>query len=178
MLLKMDDYISRAFFSKNVLIVEGDTEDIVLRETISLMPDKIRDDILHNWQIIKARGKASIVSLVKYLSAAGIVPYILHDRDLGTERAEIFNEPILNSIGFPERVFTLNECIEDVLGYNPPSYEKPSKAYTFIQQTWKGDWNNIREEWRRTVELIFKTSFNKDINSTNIPLEEILKEPK
>lgn len=29
MLLKMDDYISRVFFSKNVLIVEGDTEDIV-----------------------------------------------------------------------------------------------------------------------------------------------------
>lgn len=77
MLLKMDDYISRVFFSKYVLIVEGDTEDIVLRETLNRMPSIVKKDIECNWQIIKARGKAAIISLVKYLKAMGINPVVI-----------------------------------------------------------------------------------------------------
>ncbi|WP_057914643.1 AAA family ATPase [Peribacillus muralis] len=160
MLLKMDDYISRAFFSKNVLIVEGDTEDIILRETISRMPSIVRVDILHNWQIIKARGKSSIISLVKYLSATGIVPYVIHDRDQGTPGAEIFNTPILEAMVNPNRRFMLEECIEDALGYPAPSAEKPSKAYIYIQKSCTKEWSSIPEKWREIVETIFEDSFN------------------
>ncbi len=42
MLLKMDDYLARVFFAKNILIIEGDTEEIVLRETILAMPEDMR----------------------------------------------------------------------------------------------------------------------------------------
>ncbi|WP_054722595.1 AAA family ATPase [Lacticaseibacillus nasuensis] len=66
MLLKMDDYINRAFCQKKVLIVEGDTEDIILRLSIDDMPENMRMNVLQNWQIVKARGKAAIISLVRY----------------------------------------------------------------------------------------------------------------
>lgn len=80
MLLKMDDYLARVFFAKNILIIEGDTEEIVLRETILAMPEDMRKNVRNNWQIIRARGKAVIISLIKYLKAMGIEPYVMHDR--------------------------------------------------------------------------------------------------
>jgi hypothetical protein len=61
--------MAKIFFVDNVLIVEGDTEDIVIRETLQRMPNELRKDILHNWHVVKARGKATIISLVKYLNA-------------------------------------------------------------------------------------------------------------
>ncbi len=67
----MDDYVSRVFFSKKILVVEGDTEEIVLRETIKRMSSTVRKQIFTNYQIIKARGKAAIIALVKYLKALG-----------------------------------------------------------------------------------------------------------
>lgn len=32
MIQKIDDYVARVFFSQKVIIVEGDTEDIVFKE--------------------------------------------------------------------------------------------------------------------------------------------------
>src|SRR5690606_31253904 len=74
MLLKIDDYIARAFFANNVIIVEGDTEDILLRESISRLPKQNYLSIISNFEVIKARGKAAIIGLVKYLTAMGIKP--------------------------------------------------------------------------------------------------------
>jgi len=160
MLLKIDDYISRIFFTKNVLIIEGDTEELVLRETITRLPAPIKRDILHNWQIIKARGKAVIISLVKYLKACGIDPHVLHDRDHGTERAQQFNKPIKDSVGNPNSVFLLEECIENVLGYDPPAAEKPYTAYKFILENWGDDWSSVSANWKDIVEQIFASSFS------------------
>src|SRR5699024_5038815 len=61
MLLKMDDSITKVFFTKNVLVVEGDTEEIVIRETLSRMPEKMYKEFSYNWEIVKARGKATII---------------------------------------------------------------------------------------------------------------------
>ncbi|MDY8025698.1 ATP-dependent nuclease [Paenibacillus polymyxa] len=160
MLLKIDDYISRVFFSKNILIVEGDTEDIVLRESIRRMPDIVRKDIECNWQIIKARGKAVIISLVKYLKAMGLNPVVIHDKDEGVPRAELFNEPILKAIGNEDNRIMLNNCLEDVLGYSAPSNEKPYNAYKHISENWHENWNSISKEWKIIMENIFKDSFS------------------
>jgi putative ATP-dependent endonuclease of OLD family len=160
MLLKLDDHISRVFFSKHVLIVEGDTEDIVLRETINRMPSKVRKDIECNWQIVKARGKATIISLVKYLRAMGINPVVIHDKDEGMERAEVFNNPILEAVGDDRRRIMLGNCIEDVLGYDPPSNEKPYKAYTYISRNWTEDWESISPMWKLIITDVFKESFD------------------
>lgn len=155
LILKMDDYLSRIFFAKNILIVEGDTEELVLKETIFLMPDDLKKNVLSNWQIIRARGKASIIALVNYLTTMGITPYVLHDLDLETTGAAVMNEPIQRALNCDERLFTLENCIEDILGYTPPKSDKPYKAYKFIQENWNNDYSNINKDWIRIVEEIF-----------------------
>lgn len=160
MLLKIDDYIAKVFFARNVLIVEGDTEDIVLRETISRMPEIVRKDILQNWQIIKARGKATISSLVKYLKAMGIEPNVIHDEDSGVANAEMHNQPILDAVGEASRRIMLHNCIEDILGYEPPSKDKPYKAYKNIKDNWGDDWESVCGPWRAKMEDLFKESFD------------------
>ncbi|EAG9220666.1 hypothetical protein AJL11_06870 [Listeria monocytogenes] len=153
--LKMDDYLARIFFARNVLIVEGDTEEIVLRETISLMPEKMKKNVLSNWQIVRARGKAVIISLVKYLKAMGIEPYVMHDLDSETPGAAKMNEPIRNALNDDTKLITLNNCIEDILGYAAPTSNKPHKAYKFIQEKWDGDYKSISEKWKKIVEKLF-----------------------
>ncbi|OEI75650.1 hypothetical protein BG616_16190 [Bacillus subtilis] len=159
MIVRVDDQMAKIFFVNNVLIVEGDTEDIVLRETIQRMPNEVRKDILHNWHIVKARGKASIISLVKYLNAMGIRPFVIHDKDTGTAGAEVFNQPILKLVG-EDRIFPLENCIEDILGYPAPISEKPFRAYRYIISNWGETWAECTSgDWKTLVERIFTTSF-------------------
>lgn len=159
MLLKIDDYVARVFFAKNVLIVEGDTEDIVLRESIIRMPQIVQQDIKQSWQIIKARGKATIISLVKYLRSMGIDPVVIHDEDSETPRAVIYNQPILVAVGNATKRHMLTNCIEDVLGYQAPTKEKPSTAYRYIKDNWGDDWSSVPNSWRQIIERVFDESF-------------------
>lgn len=55
MLIKFDAYMSRVFFANKVIVIEGDTEEIVLKETIKLMPEEVQLKILSDVQIVKAR---------------------------------------------------------------------------------------------------------------------------
>lgn len=152
MLLKIDDNISKVFFTKNVLIIEGDTEEIVIRETLSRMPEELHKEFSYNWEVVRARGKATIISLVKYLKALGINPFVMHDRDRGTDRAETFNQPILEAVGDFNRVIVLEECMEDILGYPTPSYNKPYKAYKFINDSWGDNWEEVNPKWKVIME--------------------------
>lgn len=152
MLLKIDDYVSKAFFVKNVLIVEGDTEEIVIKETISRLPEQERKKTLCNWQLIKARGKAAIIPLVRYLKLMGINPYVIHDKDSSKPGAVKFNEPIRLNVGDDKKIWVLENCIEDILGYEPPNYDKPYKAYKFINDNWGDNWMDIPEKWRDLIE--------------------------
>lgn len=154
MLLKVDDDISKVFFSRNVLIIEGDTEEVVIRESLSRMPEDLYKEFSYNWEVIRARGKATIISLVKYLRALGIEPFVIHDRDLGTEKAVSFNKPILEAVGNEHKVILLHECIEDVLGYSAPSNNKPYIAYKFINDNWGSTWEEINPKWRSIMERL------------------------
>lgn len=155
MLLKVDDYMAKVFFAKNVLIIEGDTEDLVLRETLQRMPDRIRKNIESNWQIVKARGKATIISLVKYLKAMGIQPYVIHDEDHGNERAERYNQPILDALGDVSKRVMLTNCIEDILGYPAPSNEKPYRAFRHIAANWGDEWDSLPMAWKYVIHQVF-----------------------
>ncbi|SHJ43253.1 hypothetical protein SAMN02745176_03545 [Lutispora thermophila DSM 19022] len=135
------------------------------------MPEIVRKDILQNWQIIKAHGKAAIISLVKYLQAMGIKPIVIHDSDVGNEKAESYNKPILDAIGDESRRIMLNKCVEDVLGYKPPSNEKPYTAYSFIKNNWKEDWESINESWKSIMEQVFKDSFALSLDNISNPAE-------
>lgn len=160
MIVRIDDYVAKVFFVDNILIVEGDTEDVVIRETLQRMPAEVRKDILHNWHVVKARGKASIISLAKYLNAMGLKPYVIHDKDTGTEGAEKFNAPILGVVG-EERRFMLEDCVEDVLGYAPPTSEKPFRAYRYINSCWGDNWDGVLPgDWKTLMEDIFASSFS------------------
>ena len=169
LILKMDDYLSRVFFSQRVLIVEGDTEEVVLRHTISLMPKELRDKVLNNWQIIRARGKPVIISLIKYLKALGIEPSVMHDKDSETPGAMIMNKPIKNALGNDKYLTTLENCIEDILGYTPPDSEKPYKAYKYVTENWKV-WEDVTETWKEIVNNIFN-EVNEDCKQSSVEAE-------
>lgn len=169
LILKMDDYLSRVFFSQRVLIVEGDTEEVVLRHTISLMPKELRDKVLNNWQIIRARGKTVIISLIKYLKALGIEPSVMHDKDSETPGAMIMNKPIKNALGNDKYLTTLENCIEDILGYTPPNSEKPYKAYKYVTENWKV-WEDVTETWKEIVNNIFN-EVNEDCKQSSVEAE-------
>jgi len=156
MIMRIDDYVSRIFFTKRVVVVEGDTEDIVIRETLKRLEKNKRLLISANTEIIKARGKASIIGLSKYLISMGITPFIIHDRDSGNVKAESFNKPIENVVG-QDNVIKLEECIEDILGYASPSGEKPYTAYSFTR-TWGNAWADVPKKWRDVMEKSFKIS--------------------
>lgn len=89
MLLRVEDSIAKCFFVKKVLIIEGDTEQVVLSETISKLPINLRNEILSDWYILRARGKAAIIPLIKYLRAMHIDIYVMHDKDADTQGAVI-----------------------------------------------------------------------------------------
>lgn len=154
MLLRIEDSIAKSFFVKNVLIVEGDTEQLVLSETINRMPLKIQSDILSEWYILRARGKAAIIPLIKYLKAMHINIYVMHDKDKNTPGAVVFNEPIRQALNDDTRLFVLENCVEDVLGYSAPSSDKPYKAYCYIKDNWNS-WNDVSLKWKSIVEQIF-----------------------
>ena len=147
MLLKIDDYISRMFFTKKCIFVEGDTEEVVIRETIKRLTKEDKSRVIGNCEFLRARGKAVLISMAKYLNALGIGYIIMHDRDFGTPQAEVMNDPILAQTGEDRRVM-LQECIEDVLGYPPPASEKPFRAHRYIQENWGDDFNGVPTTWR------------------------------
>ena len=154
MLLRVEDAIAKCFFVKKVLIIEGDTEQVVLSETISKLPASLKNEILSDWYILRARGKAAIIPLIKYLKAMHIDIYIMHDKDENTPGAVVFNEPIRQALDNDSHLFVLENCVEDMLGYTAPTSDKPYKAYCYINKNW-GEWKNIREEWKTIIQNIF-----------------------
>lgn len=155
LLLKIDDYIARIFFTNNVVVVEGDTEELVLKESIARLDEDKRNLVTSNYEIVKARGKASIIGLLKYLSAMGINPYVIHDRDKGTPKAEIFNSPIERLVEDKNKLHVLEECIEDVLGCKVPSGEKPYKAFKYLNGLGE-TWDDLPKDLRDLMKKIFK----------------------
>lgn len=71
-----DPYVAEFFFGGQVIIVEGDTEYTAFNYIRQEKPEKFR-----NVHIIRARGKATIVSLCKILNHFGASYSILHDSD-------------------------------------------------------------------------------------------------
>jgi len=154
MLLKIDDYMARVFFCNYVVVVEGDTEEVFIKATLSRLSKEDRVKILTNYEIIKARGKPVIKSLVIYLQAMGILPIVIHDSDSGTEGAEVSNPHIKAAVNDDARLFVLENCIEDVMGYPAPSSEKPYQAFK-KSEGWDS-YTEIPEKWREVFEAVFK----------------------
>ncbi len=154
MLLRVEDAIAKCFFVKKVLIVEGDTEQVVLSETINKLPENLKNEILSDWYILRARGKAAIIPLIKYLRAMQIDIYVMHDKDENTSGAVVFNEPIRQALKDDSHLIVLENCVEDVLGYSVPSSDKPYRAYCYINKNWK-EWKDVNAKWKVIIQQIF-----------------------
>lgn len=154
MLLRVDDHVARVFFTKHIIIIEGDTEEVVIKETLKRLPKDRYLKIVSDFEIVKARGKASIIGLVKYLVAMGISPIVVHDRDGGVAGAEVFNQPIADALAGGGKVVQMHENIEDEIGYAAPTSEKPFKAYQHTQ-TWGEDWAGVPAKWKAKMVEIF-----------------------
>ncbi|PQA90888.1 ATP-dependent endonuclease [Chryseobacterium shigense] len=71
-----DPYVAEFFFGGKVIVVEGDTEYTAFNYIKQQKPD-----LYNNINIIRARGKATIVSLIKILNHFGSNYSVLHDCD-------------------------------------------------------------------------------------------------
>jgi putative ATP-dependent endonuclease of OLD family len=71
-----DPYVAEFFFGGKVIVVEGDTEYTAFNYIKRQKPD-----LYNNINIIRARGKATIVSLIKILNHFGSDYSVLHDCD-------------------------------------------------------------------------------------------------
>jgi hypothetical protein len=153
MLQVFDDELSRVFFAENVVIVEGDSELLAIKGTLKLLPLEIQKDVQSRHQIVKARGKASIISLTKYLKDLKISPRVMHDGDFGITGAEKFNEPISNALEDPNHLVVLDKNLEEALGYLPPSADKPFKVFEYVNK-----WTNhtdVPKPWRDAICKLF-----------------------
>ena len=153
MIQVFDDELSRIFFAQRVIVVEGDSELIAIKQTIRLLPDEKQKEIGARYQVIKARGKASIISIVKYLRALDIRVKALHDRDPGVAGAEKFNQPIADAIGDSEAVVLLDPNLEAALGYALPTSDKPYEAYAHTS-AWQA-LSEVPVMWREAVARLF-----------------------
>ena len=116
-----------------MIIVEGDTEELVLKETIERLTTAKRKLFLSNYQVVKARGKATIISLVKYLKALTIIPFVIHDHDT-LEGATVFNQPILEALNNDEtKRFVVINTIEDILVMENPLQKSPLKLICILK---------------------------------------------
>ena len=160
MIQKIDDHVARVFFARKALIVEGDTEDIVFKKTISLMPEDIKKQIQSEYQIVKANGKATIISFVKYLKAMNVDIFVVHDEDANTAGAVVMNQPILDALdNDSSKRLMMHNCVEDELGYDAPTSDKPYKAYQYVN-SWNS-WEEVPENWRNIMRNIFSQYFSK-----------------
>ena len=98
-----DPYVAEFFFGGKAVIVEGDTEYTAFMHVIASDPQKYQD--VH---VVRARGKATIVSLCKILNQFGAPYSVLHDSDRPTciskgkkrkNPAWAHNESILREMG-------------------------------------------------------------------------------
>lgn len=154
MIQKIDDYVARVFFAQKVIIVEGDTEDIVFKRTIEVMPEDVKKVISSDYQIIKATGKATMISFIKYLRALNVNLFVVHDEDSETPGAVKMNAPILEALGNKEeKRLMMHNCIEDELGYADPKKDKPFTAYKKVKD-WN-TWNDVPENWKHKMMIVF-----------------------
>lgn len=156
MLMRFDDEVTKVFFANNVLIVEGDTEYLLLIEALKRMDKNIANEIISNWNFVRARGKPPIISLIKYFKALNLNVKVIFDKDAGNKNAEKYNPCIISTIDDPQKYFEIENCIEEFLGYKQKSTDKPFHAYKFVEDNWKNDWCTVTENWRNLLEEIFE----------------------
>jgi len=139
-----DPYVAEFFFGGQVIVVEGDTEYTAFNYIKKQKPDEYK-----NLNIIRARGKATIVSLIKILNHFGSDYSVLHDCDtprLMTKKGKEMANPawgnnpkILNAmnakpIGKSTRLLASLPNFEEAYFGEAAEAEKPYNALKTLEQ--------------------------------------------
>lgn len=118
------------------------------------MPEDVKKIVSSKYQIIKATGKATMISFVKYLKALNVDLFVVHDEDAGTAGAAVMNEPILEALdNDPSKRLMMHNCVEDELGYEAPDSDKPYKAYKHVKN-WMS-WDDVPANWKNKMKVVF-----------------------
>ncbi|WP_217451247.1 ATP-dependent nuclease [Pectobacterium polaris] len=88
-----DSHISEAFFGGSVLIVEGDTEYSAFNYVKNIEMNAGNNQY-HDLNIIRARGKVTVASMMKVLNHFGRKFYVLHDTDVPTVESKRKNKQL------------------------------------------------------------------------------------
>lgn len=88
-----DSHISEAFFGGKILIVEGDTEYSAFNY-IKSKEQEHGNSFYHDLNIIRARGKVTVASMMKVLNHFGNKYYALHDTDVPTVKSKRKNKKL------------------------------------------------------------------------------------
>lgn len=167
-----DPYVAEFFFGGKVIIVEGDTEYTAFNYVKAEKPNKYKD--VH---IIRARGKATIVSLIKILNHFGNDYAILHDADsqktkkdknnpAWTTNINILNETKNKPDGVKIRLLASLPNFENAYFGKEISTEKPYNALKTISSN---------EDKFKIIEKLFDSliDFTKEVPQNCIEWNEI-----
>ncbi|MCJ8223690.1 AAA family ATPase [Bacillus sonorensis] len=160
----VDSYVNEFFFAEKILIVEGDTEYIAFKHFAELENENVH--------IIRARGKATIVTLMKILNQFNTKYAVLHDVDNHpSHKAQTLKSQKTNCLKIHNlktkddiRVFCSVPNFENAIGIGDVSnHKKTETIYKIIHAT---DSDNQYGEARKLVQDLFKKIVQEDDETT------------
>jgi predicted ATPase len=142
MLNYFDPYVCEAFFSSKVILVEGDTEAVAIRELLSRMREATAEAELDELHVVNCGTKMNIPFFQKVLTHFRIPHSVFHDLDEKLNQngqrsaAWTLNERIWDNIvsaracGVSASRFVFHTEFESANGYHlDPAVGKPFSAY-------------------------------------------------
>lgn len=160
----VDSYVNEFFFADKVLVVEGDTEYIAFKHLA-----KLKNENVH---IIRARGKATICTLMKILNQFNSSYDILHDVDNHTKHnSSTLKGQLTNCKNILElkdndniRIFCSISNFENAIGIGDvPNNKKTQTIYEILHGT--SDTDEFAKP-RRIVQNLYQQIINHDEEKT------------
>jgi len=153
MITEFDPAVNELFFSKRVVLVEGDTEIAVFHRAAGLMglfdqnPQAKRDTTF-----INCHGKWTIPLFLEVLNHFKVQYIVFHDEDQGKGgNVSQANKAIEKLVQSPnERQMFSPKDLESMLGYDATAKDKPIKAIKKIEELAASD--SIPAEFQKLVK--------------------------
>ncbi|MBP0725205.1 AAA family ATPase [Bacillus sp. RG28] len=152
----VDSYVNEFFFADKIIVVEGDTEYVAFKHFI-----KERGLNIH---VIRARGKATICSLMKILNQFNTSYYILHDIDnherfenatLKQQQTNCYNIYALKNDS--TRIFGSVPNLERSIGLNDVHNSKKTETiHRIIHDSVEPSYIQAREKIEKVFNYIFR----------------------
>ncbi|MGG5342187.1 ATP-dependent nuclease [Enterococcus sp. AZ192] len=162
----VDSYVNEFFFSNKNVIVEGNTEKIVLKY--------IQKTYNVSFHIIEARGKSTICTLMKILNQFQTDYHVLHDIDndkdtdakLRTQRTNC--QKILDLKEDNIKIYACEANFEDAFyGHTEPSASKTKRIYEILHSSEDSEDYSLRQTILATFNNIFELGIN-DLEDNNL----------